>query len=57
MITSSSLAIMSPSDSADLKSEAYEYAAKAQENISTSRKYAQRAALIAPWRMNAWKTL
>lgn len=57
MVCDSSLAITSQSDSANLKSEAYEYAAKAEENISNSRKYAQRAILIAPWRINAWKTL
>ncbi|KAI9468081.1 MAG: hypothetical protein EXX96DRAFT_591852 [Benjaminiella poitrasii] len=58
IITASSLVMSRKSSVARLQSEAYEYAALANhKDQAKSKKYAQRSIIMAPWRLNAWKTL
>lgn len=60
-MTSSTLVISSNrSRAANAQSEAYENAAlaeKAKKNIPSSKKYAQRSVISAPWRLSAWLSL
>lgn len=67
-MTSAALALAADSktESTDAKAEAYELAARAylinsseseQENRLKASRLAQRAAMIAPWRISAWQTL
>jgi superkiller protein 3 len=60
-MTSSTLVISSNrSRTANAQSEAFENAALAQKakgNISSSKKYAQRSVISAPWRLSAWQSL
>lgn len=57
IISQSCLVVSGKSHTANSQSEAYEYAALAEQDVTTSKKYAQRAVMMAPWRLNAWKTL
>ncbi|KAI8329610.1 hypothetical protein EDC96DRAFT_489511 [Choanephora cucurbitarum] len=58
MISASALIMSAKSNTADAKSEAFEYAALTEDqDKAVSRKYAQRAILMAPWRLSAWKAL
>ncbi|KAI7899235.1 uncharacterized protein BX663DRAFT_521900 [Cokeromyces recurvatus] len=58
VIASSSLVMSHKSYIARLQSEAYEYAALANnQDQAKSKKYAQRSIMMAPWRLDAWKTL
>ncbi|RCI01717.1 Superkiller protein 3, partial [Rhizopus stolonifer] len=57
MIASSALIMSTKSHTANAKSEAYECAALTESQPKVSRKYAQRAVILAPWRLSAWKAL
>ena len=61
-ITLSALTLTSNSktSTADAKAEAYEHAAQASladENEVNAKQQANRAVMIAPWRVSAWKTM
>ncbi|KAI8982528.1 hypothetical protein BDB01DRAFT_851026 [Pilobolus umbonatus] len=57
-IISSSLVMTSKSHTVESQSEAYEYSALADStDASIAKRYAQRAIMTAPWRIEAWKTL
>jgi superkiller protein 3 len=57
IISQSSLVVSKKSHTANSQSEAYEYAALAEQDTEKSKKYAQRAVMMAPWRLSAWKAL
>lgn len=63
LMTSASLTMTNSSKmaSADAKAEAYEHAVQATSDDEASKtaakRLAQRAVMIAPWRLSAWKTL
>jgi hypothetical protein len=57
IISQSSLVVSGKSHTANSQSEAYEYAALAEQDVVKSKKYAQRAVMMAPWRLSAWKAL
>ncbi|CEJ03839.1 hypothetical protein RMCBS344292_17814 [Rhizopus microsporus] len=56
-VASSSLIISKRKHDANTTSEAYEYAALAQNDRDLAQKYAQKAVITAPWRLNAWQAL
>lgn len=59
IMTSSTLVIASnKSRTAEAQSEAYENAALAEkDNMTASKKFAQRSIISAPWRLSAWMSL